>query len=165
MICCGSWSSLLPPITIQVATPLEGTELDVTSDAFHNRFNQLWMNTSELYSYSGCIYLLSRTMPNSLQSTRPCYPSSIQAAPPVQIQLWAILQYWVSRATPIGIRQVGSFLIFMKPDPTQHHFPQLQEGQFPFDLNLRTNPRRKAYPRCSRRTPNHSLSILRGTLR
>ncbi|KAF7358314.1 hypothetical protein MVEN_00880800 [Mycena venus] len=46
-----SWSTLLPPISIQVATPLEGKELDMTTDAFHSRFNDLWLNTTTLYSF------------------------------------------------------------------------------------------------------------------
>ncbi|KAJ7883072.1 hypothetical protein B0H13DRAFT_2538563 [Mycena leptocephala] len=45
------WSTLLSPISIQVATPLEGTELDMTTDAFHSRFNDLWLNTTTLYSF------------------------------------------------------------------------------------------------------------------
>ncbi|KAJ7827559.1 hypothetical protein B0H13DRAFT_2439317 [Mycena leptocephala] len=46
-----SWSTLLSPINIQAATPLVGTELDVTTDAFRNQFDQLWLNTSTLYPY------------------------------------------------------------------------------------------------------------------
>ncbi|KAJ7884505.1 hypothetical protein B0H13DRAFT_2343616 [Mycena leptocephala] len=91
-----SWSSLLPPITIQVATPLEGTELDVTSDAFHNRFNQLWMNTSELYSYiDSALLSIIDTSGATSANTVVGYPAVLG---------FAGYTYWYSTGGTIPIR-------------------------------------------------------------
>jgi hypothetical protein len=47
-----SWSSLITPMQIVIPTPLQGTEIDLTSDAFSNRFDELWNGTSGIQDYS-----------------------------------------------------------------------------------------------------------------
>jgi hypothetical protein len=37
---------------IVIPTPLQGTEIDLTSDAFSNRFDELWNGTSGIQDYS-----------------------------------------------------------------------------------------------------------------
>ncbi|KAJ7343949.1 hypothetical protein DFH08DRAFT_810484 [Mycena albidolilacea] len=46
-----SWSSLITPMQIVVPTPLQGTEIDLTSDAFSNQFDELWNGTSGIKDY------------------------------------------------------------------------------------------------------------------
>ncbi|KAJ7780944.1 hypothetical protein B0H16DRAFT_602757 [Mycena metata] len=46
-----SWSSLITPIQIVVPTPLQGTEIDLTSNAFSNQFDELWNGTSGIQDY------------------------------------------------------------------------------------------------------------------
>ncbi|KAJ7883765.1 hypothetical protein B0H13DRAFT_2667116 [Mycena leptocephala] len=46
-----SWSSLITPMQIVVPTPLQGTEIDLTSDAFSKQFDQLWNGTSGIQDY------------------------------------------------------------------------------------------------------------------
>ncbi|KAJ6602277.1 hypothetical protein B0H10DRAFT_1958131 [Mycena sp. CBHHK59/15] len=44
-----SWTSLLTPIDILIPTPLKGTEIDLSSKAFSDQFQQLWV--SDLQDY------------------------------------------------------------------------------------------------------------------
>ncbi|KAJ7470027.1 hypothetical protein B0H11DRAFT_1389128 [Mycena galericulata] len=46
-----SWTSLLTPIQIVIPTPLQGTDIDLSSEAFNNQFAQLWNVTGGLQSY------------------------------------------------------------------------------------------------------------------
>ncbi|KAJ7236829.1 hypothetical protein C8J57DRAFT_1569207 [Mycena rebaudengoi] len=46
-----SLSSLITPIQIVVPTPLQGTEIDLTSDVFSNQFDELWNGTSGIHDY------------------------------------------------------------------------------------------------------------------
>ncbi|KAJ7105528.1 hypothetical protein C8R44DRAFT_806423, partial [Mycena epipterygia] len=46
-----SWTSLVTPIKIEISTPLQGTEIDLFSDAFSDQFNELWNGTNGLQSY------------------------------------------------------------------------------------------------------------------
>jgi hypothetical protein len=47
-----SWTSLLTPIHIIISTPLRGTEIDFSSEAFANDFVQLWNATTGIQNYS-----------------------------------------------------------------------------------------------------------------
>ncbi|KAJ7237353.1 hypothetical protein C8J57DRAFT_1727966 [Mycena rebaudengoi] len=46
-----SWTVILAPIQIVVSTPLEGTEIDFTSDVLSNQFIQLWNAPSGIQKY------------------------------------------------------------------------------------------------------------------
>ncbi|KAJ6583077.1 hypothetical protein DFH09DRAFT_1275438 [Mycena vulgaris] len=45
------WTALLAPSLIVIPTPLEGTEVNLLSEAFNNQFDQLWNATPGLQSY------------------------------------------------------------------------------------------------------------------
>ncbi|KAJ6536934.1 hypothetical protein B0H19DRAFT_1270623 [Mycena capillaripes] len=46
-----SWTSLLTPIEIIISTPLEGSEIDLSSPALGTNFEQLWNATSGIQNY------------------------------------------------------------------------------------------------------------------
>ncbi|KAJ6529365.1 hypothetical protein B0H19DRAFT_1274400 [Mycena capillaripes] len=64
------WSTPLTPINIVVSTPIESTELDISTAAFHDRFDQLWGNTTLLhpYIYSSLLSILDTSGATSANS-------------------------------------------------------------------------------------------------
>ncbi|KAJ7465779.1 hypothetical protein B0H11DRAFT_2049245 [Mycena galericulata] len=90
-----SWSSLLPPVNIQFTTPLEGTELDVTTDAFHSQFDQLWLNTSSLYPFlDSALLSIVDTSGSTRANTAAGYPGVVS---------FADYTYWYSTGGTIPI--------------------------------------------------------------
>ncbi|KAJ7759866.1 hypothetical protein B0H14DRAFT_2634288 [Mycena olivaceomarginata] len=91
-----SWTSLITPIQIVVLTPLHGTEIDLTSDAFSSRFDDLWSGPSGIQSYinttlslidtAGGIFPINlRYLVNPNWNTTALVTSSTKAFPPFGI--------------------------------------------------------------------------------
>ncbi|KAJ7866612.1 hypothetical protein B0H14DRAFT_3442323 [Mycena olivaceomarginata] len=52
-----SWTSLLTPIDIIIATLLRGTEIDFSSETFANDFDELWNATTDIQNYTVTIVI------------------------------------------------------------------------------------------------------------
>ncbi|KAJ7877188.1 hypothetical protein B0H13DRAFT_2279361 [Mycena leptocephala] len=111
------WSTLLSPISIQVATPLEGTELDMTTDAFHSRFNDLWLNTTTLYSFVDSALL---SIIDASGSTRANWAAGYPGA--LAFEGYA---YWNSTGGTIPIQ------LYSAANTAQGHLPTLPTKTLP----------------------------------
>ncbi|KAJ6603364.1 hypothetical protein DFH09DRAFT_1354608 [Mycena vulgaris] len=116
-----SWSTLLSPISMQVATPLEGTELDMTTDAFHSRFNDLWLNTITLNSFvdSALLSIIDASgstranwaagYPGSLAFEGYAYLNSTGGTLPIQLYPAANIAQGHSHLPTLPTKQLPSF--------------------------------------------------------